>query len=221
LTFDQASTIPLCFTTAAIGLYQEKRDRGGAGLVAPWADGGRGKYAGQAIYIPGGSSSVGQYGRFVLQRIKLDNDEIELRLALQLAKLSGFKPIITTASTHNEDYCRAAGATHIVDYHITPYASIPTVVKEITKGPVDVIFDAISTLESQKADLEILDPNGSLVLTLPPAIDKLTEPEGNLWVVQTFGSVRDYGHSEFGTAMYTALPGLLADGSIKVCSIVV
>jgi hypothetical protein len=64
LTFDEASTIPLGFTTAAIGLYQEKRDRGGAGLVAPWADGGRGKYAGQAIYIPGGSSSVGQYGTF-------------------------------------------------------------------------------------------------------------------------------------------------------------
>jgi NADPH:quinone reductase-like Zn-dependent oxidoreductase len=221
LTFDQASTIPLGFTTAAIGLYQEKRDRGGAGLVAPWAKGGRGKYAEQAIYIPGGSSSVGQYGRFFPQRIKLDNDEIKWRLALQLAKLSGFNPIITTASAYNEEYCRAAGATHIVDYRITPYASIPTVVKGITKGPVEVIFDAISTQESQKADLEILDPNGSLVLTLPPAIDKLTEPQGNLWVVQTLGSVRDNGHSEFGTAMYTALPGLLAEGSIKVCSIVV
>ena len=67
LTFDQASTIPLGFTTAAIGLYQEKREYGGAGLVAPWADGGRGKYAGQAIYIPGGSSSVGQYGESPLR----------------------------------------------------------------------------------------------------------------------------------------------------------
>jgi|SRR5712671_1181342 len=63
LTFDQASTVPLGITTAAVGLYQKRRERGGIGLVAPWADGGRGKYAGQAIYIPGGSSSVGQYGR--------------------------------------------------------------------------------------------------------------------------------------------------------------
>jgi len=69
LTFDQASTIPLGFTTAAIGLYQEKREFGGAGLVAPWADGGRGKYAGQAIYIPGGSSSVGQYGESRLSHL--------------------------------------------------------------------------------------------------------------------------------------------------------
>jgi len=196
LTFDQAATIPLGFTTAAIGLYQEKRERGGAGLVAPWADGGRGKYAGQAIYISGGSSSVGQY-------------------ALQLAKLSGFNPIITTASAHNEDHCRTAGATHVIDYHATPYTSIPAVVKEITKGPVGVIFDAISTEDSQRADLEILEPRGSLVLTLPPAIDISTEQEENRWVVLTYGAVRDHGHSEFGRVMYTALPGLLADGSIK------
>jgi len=77
LTFDQASTIPLGFTTAAIGLYQDKRDRGGAGLVAPWVDGGRGKYAGQAIYIPGGSSSISQYGTLPLRRVEDDDDEIK------------------------------------------------------------------------------------------------------------------------------------------------
>ena len=31
-----------------------------------------------------------------------------------------------------------------------------------------------------------------------------------------FGSVREYGHSEFGNCMYAALPGLLANGLIKV-----
>jgi len=196
LTFDQASTIPLGFTTAAIGLYQEKRERGGAGLVAPWADGGRGKYAGQAIYIPGGSSSVGQY-------------------ALQLAKLSGFNPIITTASARNEAYCRDAGATHVIDYRTTPYASIPAAVKEIAKGPVETIFDAVSTPESQRADWEILEPNGSLVLTLFPAADIPIESKGNRWIVTVYGGVRDHGHSEFGNSMYAALPGLLADGRIK------
>ena len=140
-----------------------------------------------------------------------------LRPALQLAKLSGFNPIITTASTHNEDYCRAAGATHVIDYRSTPYALIPDVVKEMAKGPIGIIYDPISTYESQKADWEILEPNGSLVLTLPPAIDISTESKGNRWVVLTYGAVRDHGHSEFGRAMYAALPGLLADGSIKVC----
>jgi len=193
LTFDQASTVPLGITTAAIGLYQEKRERGGAGLVAPWADGGRGKYAGQAIYIPGGSSSVGQY-------------------ALQLARLSGFNPIITTAAPHNADYCRAAGATHVIDYRATPYASIPAVVKEIAKGPVGIIYDAVSTPDSQRADWEILEPNGSLILTLRPAIN---EPRGNRWVVQTYGLAREQGHEEFAREVYAALPGLLTDGLIK------
>jgi NADPH:quinone reductase-like Zn-dependent oxidoreductase len=133
-----------------------------------------------------------------------------------LAKLSGFNPIITTASVQNEDYCRAAGATHVIDYRTTPYDSIPAVVKGITKGPVQVIYDAISTQESQRADLEILGPNGSLVLTLPPAIDIPAEPKNNRWVVMVYGGVREHGNSEFGTAMYAALPGLLADGLIKV-----
>ncbi|KAI9446985.1 GroES-like protein [Russula earlei] len=193
LTFDQASTIPLGFATAAIGLYQKKRERGGVELVAPWADGGRGKYAGQAIYIPGGASSVGQY-------------------AIQLAKLSGFNPIITTASAKSEAYCRDAGATHVIDYKTVPYTSIPAVVKEIANGPVGIVYDAISTPESQRADWEVLRPNGSLVLSLPSTVKA---SKGDRWVVWTYGAVRGYDNEEFGREMYGALPGLLADGSIK------
>ncbi|KAI9452246.1 GroES-like protein [Russula earlei] len=187
LTFDQASTIPLGLATAAIGLYQKKKERGGAELVAPWADGGRGrgKYTGQAIYIPGGASSVGQY-------------------AIQLAKLSGFNPIITTASTKNEAYCRDAGATHVIDYKTVPYTSIPAIVKEIANGPVGIVYDAISIPESQRADLEVLRPNGSLILTLPSEVEA---SKGDRWVMLTYGAL--------GGEMYAALPGLLADGSIK------
>ena len=139
-----------------------------------------------------------------------------MRPALQLAKLSGFNPIITTASPQNDDYCRAAGATHVIDYRTTPYASVPAAVKEIANGSVGIIFDAISTPESQRADWEILGPNGSLVLTLPPAADIPVESKVNRWVVLVYGEVRSHGHSEFGKSMYAALPGLLADGLIKV-----
>jgi NADPH:quinone reductase-like Zn-dependent oxidoreductase len=66
LSFDQASTIPLGLATAAVGLYQKKKERGGVELVAPWTESGRGKYAGQAIFIQGGASSVGQYGTLLL-----------------------------------------------------------------------------------------------------------------------------------------------------------
>lgn len=62
ISFDQAASVPLGLATATIGLYTPAEGRGGAGLVAPWKEGGRGKYAGQPIVIFGGSSSVGQYG---------------------------------------------------------------------------------------------------------------------------------------------------------------
>ena len=60
LDFDQAATVPLCFDTAAVGLYS---DQLGAGLTPPWVEGGQGKYAGKPILILGGSSSVGSYGK--------------------------------------------------------------------------------------------------------------------------------------------------------------
>jgi hypothetical protein len=72
LSFDQASTIPLGLATAAIGLYQKKKERGGLELVAPWVQGGRGKYAGQPIFITGGASSVGQYGTTLPFHARLD-----------------------------------------------------------------------------------------------------------------------------------------------------
>lgn len=65
MSFDEASTIPLCFATAAIGLYYKGTARGGAGLFPPWEEGGEGKYSGQPIVIIGGSSSVGQFGRLI------------------------------------------------------------------------------------------------------------------------------------------------------------
>ena len=64
LSFDQAASLPGGVITAALGLY-DTRPGLGAGLVAPWEEGGRGKYAGQPIVVIGGSSSVGQCGELL------------------------------------------------------------------------------------------------------------------------------------------------------------
>jgi NADPH:quinone reductase-like Zn-dependent oxidoreductase len=133
-----------------------------------------------------------------------------------LAKLSGFDPIVTTASTSNEGYCRAAGATHVIDHHTTPYASIPAVVRDIIKGPVGIVYDVISSQETQKTSLEILAPDGSLVVTLHPSADT---QEDNRYVTLVYGSVRGGRNTAFGREMYAELTSLLADGSIKVKSL--
>lgn len=46
--------------TASVGLYQ-KADYG-AGLTAPWEQGGKEKYKGKPLLVFGGAGSVGSYG---------------------------------------------------------------------------------------------------------------------------------------------------------------
>ncbi len=75
----------------AVGLYQKAP--GGLDLTPPWAPGGKGKYSGKSIVVLGGASIVGQG-------------------AIQWARLSGFSPIVATASLSNETFLKSIGATH-------------------------------------------------------------------------------------------------------------
>lgn len=67
LSYDEAATIPLCFHTAALGLYgtydfaANGMQWRGIGLDIPVGD-GAGKYKDEPILITGGASSVGQFG---------------------------------------------------------------------------------------------------------------------------------------------------------------
>ncbi|KAG8213339.1 chaperonin 10-like protein [Butyriboletus roseoflavus] len=90
LSYEQAATLPLGLGTAAIGLYGRSN---GIGLMPPWKHGGAGKYRNMPIIIFGGSGSVGNY-------------------VIQLAKMSGFSPIITTAALKHTEYLKGLGATH-------------------------------------------------------------------------------------------------------------
>ncbi|KAI0092860.1 GroES-like protein [Irpex rosettiformis] len=204
VSFEQASTLPVGFATAAIGLYQESKPRGGIALTAPWEEGGLNKYAGQTALVTGGASSVGQF-------------------AIQLLRLSGFSPIIATASKHNEAYCKAAGATHVIDYHDVPYSDLPAAVKKITSEPISVIYDAVALPDVQKAVWEILAPNGSLASVAPPSFGKDGErnEDGKLvsWVYGSangpYGSANGPYNYEFGKKMYVAITKLLESGDIK------
>jgi NADPH:quinone reductase-like Zn-dependent oxidoreductase len=64
LSFEGAATFPIAFATAALGLYQDYRARGGLALTAPWDKEGSQKYAGQPVLVTGGASSVGQFGSY-------------------------------------------------------------------------------------------------------------------------------------------------------------
>lgn len=137
--------------------------------------------------------------------------------AIQLLKASGFSPIITTASKGNEEYCKSAGATHVIDYKEVPYPELPAAVKKITAEPIPVIYNAISTPDSQHAAWEILAPNGSVAVVLPPAVGKAggVSEDGKkvAWAWGSAGTPRNY---EFGKKMFPGVTKLLASGDLKV-----
>jgi len=152
ISFQQAAAVPVGFGAALIGLYG-KTAAGGAELDAPWREGGRGKYSGSPIVVFGGSTSVGQY-------------------VIQLAKLSGFSPIITTASPHNHDLLKSLGATHAIDRSLSA-KDIFTSIKGISSTPFQVVFDAFSAAQAiQNIGYDLLAPGGTLILVLPSQVDE-------------------------------------------------
>ncbi|KAH9830269.1 chaperonin 10-like protein [Rhodofomes roseus] len=203
LSFEQGATIPVGLITAALGLYTrglppgKELDHGSAGLQAPWEEGGRGKYTGKPFFVFGAASSVGQF-------------------VVQLARLSGFSPIIATASPHNADFLRSLGVTHVLDRKLS-LEQLRAEIAKITKEPLDVIYDAVSLPETQLAAYELLEPGGTLVLVLYSAIpaEKLaSEPKKRV--------VKAYGQANFpqenlavAAVLYKHLTAWLEEGAIK------
>ncbi|EKM58621.1 uncharacterized protein PHACADRAFT_117701 [Phanerochaete carnosa HHB-10118-sp] len=201
ISLDEASTIPLVLATAALGLYDSKRSpHGGLGLTPPWEKGGRGKYADEPIVINAGSTSVGQF-------------------LIQFAKISGFSPIITTASRHNEEYLKSLGATHIIDRTI-PLSSLPSAVHAITEKPIVYGADAISTAETQNAMCDVVAPGGDLLIVTHKRIAKEKLEGGEKHIAWVFADVQYPSARPCGLALYANMTGLLERGEIKVGHII-
>lgn len=134
-------------------------------------------------------------------------------LALQLAKLSGFSPIITTVSPRNNDLVKSLGATHVIDRNKSP-ADIVDAVKAITAEPVKVVYDAISEKDTQLAAYDIVAPGGVLTVVQPPSIpeEKLTK---DATVKNTFGNFYIEHNKKLGVSLYANLTQLLESGDIK------
>ncbi|CCL98622.1 uncharacterized protein FIBRA_00624 [Fibroporia radiculosa] len=191
LSFEAAASIPLGLATAAVGLYSRI---GGAGLFPPWEEGGRGLYRGKPFMVFGGASSVGQF-------------------AIQLAKLSGFGPIITTASTHNTEWLLGIGATYVIDRKHSPEA-IHAEVAKATSEPVEIIYDAISESETQNNAYDVLALGGCLVVDGRPAIDEAKQT-GDKTIVHVFGDINVPRNHVLGVGLMSKLTTFLEEGTIK------
>jgi len=154
ISYDQASALPVALSAAYVGLYN--KNPYGLGLVPPVSSEGKGKYVGHPIVILGGSSSVGQN-------------------AIQLAKLSGFSFIITTASLKHTEDLKSLGATHVIDRSVSASA-LASEINSITQNrPIKYAVDSISSPDTQQTAYDLLAPDGQLAIFTPVVSAKTTQ----------------------------------------------
>jgi len=194
ISFDQAASVQVGIVPFTIALYAQQPE--GLAYLAPWEEGGRGKYAGQPIVIMGGASSLGQY-------------------AIQLARLSGFSPIITTASLHNSELLSSLGATHVLDRKLST-AALKEAIANITSIPITLAFDAVSLPDTQQTAHDILTAGGILTTVTPPVVANKSDDK----VVQLVqGWFHPPQNREMGKRFMSVLTQWLADGTIKPTTI--
>jgi len=192
VSFDAAAAVPAGYSTAGIGLYGPRQADGGAGLVAPWKEGGRGKYANQPILIIGGSTTVGQ-------------------AVVQFAKLSGFSPIITTASKSNSEFLTSLGATHVIDRSV-PLADLAAAVKGITNQPIGIVYDTVAHADTQTTSYAILASGGTLLTALGSEIKDIADGKE---VIAPYGSLYFPAHRAFGVELWAHVSELLEKEDFK------
>ncbi|KAG8218886.1 chaperonin 10-like protein [Butyriboletus roseoflavus] len=192
VSFDETAPISATFNPFAIATYAQMPQ--GIAFTPPFETGGPGKYANKPIIIMGGTSSVGQY-------------------AIQLAKLSGFSPIITTASVQHKDYLLSLGATHVLDRKL-PTAALKEQVTNIVGTPVMYIFDAVSLEETQQTAYDLLAPGGTLAIVNQKIVKE--DETSQKKVLMVYGSFHFPPNRELGVKFAAALTRWLAEGKIKV-----
>ncbi|KAG6827875.1 hypothetical protein H0H92_010144 [Tricholoma furcatifolium] len=190
LSFDEAATVPVGVAAAVAGLYLPNPY--GAGLTHPFDPSTRGKYASKPLIVLGGATSVGQF-------------------AIQVGRLSGFSPIITTASRAKHDsHLKSLGATHILDRNLSSEA-LAAEIRKITSKPLEIVYDAVSVPDTQATGYSLLSDGGSLVIVLAPTIK--AEEGKHIFHITGMWS---FPHSkDLGAKFYNSLSALLETGEIK------
>ena len=127
--------------------------------------------------------------------------------AIQLARLSGFSPIVVTASRHNADLVRSLGATHVIDRK----ADIVAEASNIFTSPPNFVFDTVSE-DTQEVAWKILGRNGTLALVLPVS-PNITPGEDGKTVFAVFGN--SPVNRDLSRRLFSNLTQLVESGKIK------
>ncbi|KAI9061877.1 GroES-like protein [Trametes sanguinea] len=214
LSFEEAATVPSGVASSALPLYSRDEGAQSAKLIAPYEEGGRGRYAGQPIFILGGATSLGQYGASSpFRKLVGPYSRASRHAAIQFARLSGFSPIVTTASLHNADLLKSLGATHVLDRRLPT----ETLVKEacaIAGKPFELVYDAVSESDTLAAAYQATAPTGDLIVVLLNPIPG-ADPNSQKRVHIAQGYLTKPVNLAASAALLAKLPELLEKDEIK------
>ncbi|KAJ4471034.1 GroES-like protein [Lentinula edodes] len=189
LSYAQAASVSLTFTTAVYGLLPAHPI--GMGLNPTFDD--TVSYPEEAALVIGGSTSVGQY-------------------AIQILKYLGFGAIIAYASAKHTEFLKSLGATHVIDRNQISFADLPAALPRVYARPIKVIYSAVTLPEAQNAAYACLANDGKLaVATRPLALKEDAETTGKK-LYSVFGSPHTPENREFGLVLWRHLPRLLESG---------
>ena len=102
-------------------------------------------------------------------------------LVVQLAKISGFSPIITTASIKHAEALKGLGADVVLSRDLST-DELKQEISKHTSKPITLIYDAVSLDSTQRTAVDLLAPNGALVTTLPDVIGELDQGKTSIRV---------------------------------------
>ncbi|KAI1784160.1 GroES-like protein [Ganoderma leucocontextum] len=197
IAFEEAATVLAGLASASLPLYNQDEAASSAKLIPPWLEDGRQRYAGKPIFILGGATSVGQY-------------------VLQLAHLSGFSPIVTSASLQNSELLRSLGATHVLDRTL-PADTLQAETTRIAGGAFELVYDAVSLPETLGLTYALTAPRGDLVIVLPAKeIQEAAAKDSDMKRVHVVLGVMSVPlNVDASRSLLDNLPELLESGKIK------
>lgn len=131
--------------------------------------------------------------------------------------MSGFSPIITTASLHNSELLKSLGATHILDRKLSA-ETLSKNAREIAGGYFDIVYDAIAVPETLEAAYSATAPTGDLVVVLQTPIPG-AEENSKKRVHMAHGWFGTPINHAIAQSLLAKLPELLEKGEIKVGSL--
>lgn len=130
-------------------------------------------------------------------------------------KISGFSPVITTASTKHSELLKSLGATHVLDRKLSSVL-LSERINEITGGkPIAFVYDSISSSETVQAGLNILSTGGQLasVNGMPAEVEV---PKDKVVHMVWAGPRMPQNEKLVSDLYHDVISGLMEDGLIKV-----